>query len=413
MATSTGARPLMEMNAATADDPEADADTEGSGSSDNENSLLEGEQPTSADKQPLSMKQRIALVGALLLCVLTIFAFAFLLPCHKPKCQKDPGCPGKGDQAFVNWTDNLGGITPVMISLVDVTGDGRADILVEFKIEEKESVNSSFLSQLCRSTNCRGSGVMAIHGSCGYSLWNVSHNSSLGLLACEKVADRSGMNSNGHCLLVEERTNLLLFNSENGTTKWQSPSNHGVDSFKFVNDIDGDGERDIVIVQEYSKVYKKVYSEGTVNLVSGATGKLLGNSLPLPGNHGGSHVLAIHAPSSKQQFVIVGSTSLKGNSTSLWAISVSDLLEKVRQPAKKIPGQSWGEHTPDPLTGFISILKDTLVLIEPLLTDLDGDGVKDVVFVIKENSLSLLATNGKDLTVMWRVAVPSNASIHK
>ena len=45
MATSTSSRPLMEMNAATADDPEADADIEGSGSSDNENSLLEGEQP--------------------------------------------------------------------------------------------------------------------------------------------------------------------------------------------------------------------------------------------------------------------------------------------------------------------------------------------------------------------------------
>lgn len=413
MATSTGSRPLREMNAATADDPEADADTEGSGSSDNENSLLEGEQPTSADKQPLSMKRRIALVGALLLCVFTIFAFAFLLPCHKPKCQKDPGCPGKGDQAFVNWTDKLGGITPLMISLVDVIGHGRGDILVEFKIEEEESMNSSFLSQLCKSTNCHGTGLMAIHGSCGYSLWDVSRNSSLGLLACERVTDRSGMNNNGHCLLVEEKTNLVLFNLENGSTKWQTPANSKVDSFKFVHDIDGDGERDIVFVQEYPKVYEKVYSEGSVNLVSGATGKILGNSLPLPGSHGGSNVLAIHAPSSKQQFVIVGSTAPKGNSTSLWAISVSDLLDKVRRPAKKIPGQPWGEHTPDPLTGFISILSDTLVLLEPLLTDLDGDGVKDVVFVIKEDSLSLLAVNGKDLADMWRMVVPLDASIQK
>ena len=404
----------MEMNAATAHDPEADADTEGSRSSDNENSLLEGEQPTSADKQPLSMKRRIALVGALLLCVFTIFAFAFLLPCHKPKCQKDPGCPGKGDQAFVNWTDKLGGITPVKISLVDVTGHGRGDILVEFKIEEEESMNSSFLSQLCKSTNCRGTGVMAIHGSCGYNMWDVSRNSSLGFLACERVTDRPGMNSNGHCLLVEEKTNLVLFNLENGTTKWQTPSNSKVDSFKFVSDIDGDGERDIVFVQELPKVYKNVYTEGSINLVSGATGKILGSSLPLPGSHGGSNVLAIHAPSNKQQFVIVGSTAHKqGNSTSLWAISVSDLLQKVRQPAKEIPGQPWGEHTPDPLTGFISILKDTLVLLEPLLTDLDGDGVKDVVFVIKKDSLSLVAMNGKDLAVIWSMVAPLDASIHK
>lgn len=415
MATSTGSRPLMEMNASTADvdDPEADADTEGSGSSDNENSLLESEQPGSADKQPLSMKRRIGLVAALLLCVFTIFAFAFLLPCHKPKCQKDPGCPGKGDLASVNWTDKLGGITPVMISLVDVTGDGRADILVEFNIEEEESVNSSFLNQLCKSSNCRGGGLMAIHGSCGYSLWDVSRNSSLGFLACERVTDRSGINSNGHCLLVEEKTNLVLFNSENGTTKWQAPSKSKIDSFKFVNDIDGDGERDVVFVHEHPKDFEKGLSEGSVNLLSGATGKILGNSLPLPGSHSGSKILSIHAPSNKQQFVIVGSVSHKGNSTSLWAISVSDLLEKVRQPTKEIPGQPWGEHSPDPVSGFISILKDTLILIEPLLTDLDGDRVKDVVFVIKESSISLVAMNGNDLAVMWRMVVPSDASIHK
>ena len=413
MATSTDSRPLMEMNATTTDDPEADADTEGSGSSDNENSLLEGEQPASTDKQPLSMKRRIALVGALLLCVFTIFAFAFLLPCHKPKCQKDPGCPGKGGQPFVNWTDKLGGITPVMISLVDVTGDGRGDILVEFKIEEKESLNSTFLSKLCKSTNCRGTGLMALHGSCGYSLWDVSWNSSLDFLACERVTDQSGINSNGNCLLVVEKTNLVLVNSENGTTKWQTPSSSKVDSFKFVNDIDGDGERDIVFVQEHLKVYEKVFSEGSINLVSGATGKILGNSLPLPGSHGGSNVLAVHAPSNKQQFVIVGSTSHKGNSTSLWAISIPDILERVTEPTKKIPGQPWGNHIPDPLTGFINILNDTLILLKPLLTDLDGDGVKDVVFVIKENSLSLLAMNGKDLALMWRMVVPSDASIHK
>lgn len=410
MATSTGSRSLMGMNASTVDDPEADADTEGS--TDNEKSLFDDNEQstTSAEKEPLSMKRRIGLVGALLLCVFTIFAFALLLPCHKPKCQKIPGCPGKGDLASVNWTDKFSGITPVMISLVDVTGDGRPDILVEFDIEVKESANSSFLRQFCKSADCRGGGLLAIHGSCGDSLWVFSRNSSLGFLACESATDSTDTNNNKHCLLVEEKTNFVLLNSENGTTKWQSPSNSKVDSFKFVNDVDGDGERDIVFVHERPK---NLYSEGDINLISGATGKVLGNYLPLPGGHGSSNILAIHAPSSKQQFVIVGSVSLDKNSTSLWAISVHDLLEKVRQPTKAIPGEPWGKHKPDPLTGFISILKDTLVLIEPLLTDLDGDGIKDVVFVIRENGISLVAVNGNDLAVMWKMVVPSDASIHK
>lgn len=86
--TGSSSRPLVGMNAATADDLEADADTEGSGSSDHENSP-DGEESTgSTEKQPLSMKRRIALVGALLLCVFTIFAFAFCCPVINPSVRK-------------------------------------------------------------------------------------------------------------------------------------------------------------------------------------------------------------------------------------------------------------------------------------------------------------------------------------
>lgn len=410
MAASTGSTPLYEPTAA--DDLDGDADTEGSGSADNinENSIFDNEHSASQEKQPLSMKRRIALVGALLLCVFTVFAFAFLLPCHKPKCQKVPLCPGKGDPSSVNWTDNFSGITPGVISLVDVTGYGRPDILVEFDIVEKESKNSSFLNRLCKSKNCHGGGVLAIDGSCGNSLWVFSQNSSFGLLACEKVVERTDI-SNKHCLLVEEKVKLVLFNAGNGTTKWQSesPSSRKISSFKFVNDVDGDGVRDIVFVNEQKDIGKK----GGINLLSGKTGQIIGGSLPLPESHSGSNILAIHAPSSAQQFVIAGSVSEVNNMTSLWAISVHDLSEKVRNPGKEIPGQPWGTHQPDPATGFISILKDSLILVQPLLADLDADGVKDVIFLIKENGISLLAMNGNDLAVMWKMVVPSAVSIHK
>ena len=409
MATSISSRPLIGM---AADDPEGDADTEGSGSADNlnENSAADSEQTGSHEKEPLSMKRRIAFVGALLLCVFTVFAFAFLLPCHKPQCQKFPVCPGTGDLLSVNWTDKFSGITPGIISLLDVTGDGRSDILVEFDIEEKESKNSSFLNQLCKSRNCHGSGVLAIDGSCGNSLWVFSRNSSFGLLACEGVAGGEDVN-NRHCLLLEERVRLVLFNVGNGTTKWQSksPSSQKISSFKFVNDVDSDGVRDIVFVNEQMNNN----NGGNINLLSGKTGKSIGSSLPFPDGHSGSNVLAVHASSSTKQFVIVGSISVKDNSTSLWAISIYDLSEKAKDPTKKIPGEPWGKHHPDPTTGFISILKDSLVLVQPLLADLNADGVKDVIFLIKENGISLLAMNGNDLAIMWKMFVPSDASVHK
>ena len=67
----------------------------------------------------------------------------------------------------------------------------------------------------------------------------------------------------------------------------------------------------------------------------------------------------------------------------------------------------------EPESGFISIIKDSLILVQPLLTDLDGDSVKDIVFLVRENGTSLLARNGSDLTVMWKTALPSDGSIHK
>jgi len=39
--------------------------------------------------------------------------------------------------------------------------------------------------------------------------------------------------------------------------------------------------------------------------------------------------------------------------------------------------------------------------------------VKDVVFLIRENGVSLLAVNGNNLTVMWKIVVPSAVSIDK
>ena len=408
MSSTTISRPLIGQ---AADDLENDGDTEESRSSDDikENPSSDREQTGSHDKEPLSMKRRIAFVGALLLCVFTVFAFAFLLPCHKPKCQKLPSCPGTRDLSSINWTEKFSGITPGRISLVDVTGDGRTDILVEFEIEEKESGNSSFLNRLCKSKNCYGSGVLAIDGSCGNTLWILSRNSSFGLLACERMSD--GQSNKRHCLLPEEKIKLLLFNAGNGTAKWQSksPSSEKISSFEFANDVNGDNTRDIVFVDEK----KNDGTEGDINLLSGKTGNAIGSSLPLPQGHDGSSVLAIHTPSTVHQFVIVGSVSKEKKNSSLWAMSLHDLSEKVRDPMKEFSGESWGKHQPDPESGFIAIIKDSLILVQPLLTDLDGDSVKDIVFLVRENGTSLLARNGSDLTVMWKTALPSDGSIHK
>ena len=402
MATSAGSTPLIE---------DSHEDLEGREPSENitDNSLFENQDQEKSEKTPLSVKRRIALVGALLLCVFTVFAFAFLLPCHKQRCQKVSVCPGKGGLMSVNWTANFGGIVPGLASMVDTSGYQSSDIIVEFGIEEGEARNSSFLRQICEGRDCRGSGVLAIDPSCGTKLWVFNGNTSLSPLICEVVPGKTGT-IGGRCLLVEEKAKLVLLNTSNGTKKWEIESKAGqkIAAFNFIKDIDGDEVREVVFVHELGVDN----NGGCLNLLSGKTGKAIGQHVPLPGKQNGGAILEVHSLSDDKQFLIVGSTSAKNNTTSLWAISLHDLLQKVRNTTARIPGMPWGSHRPD-ITGFIPIFKDTVIPLPPLLVNLDSDNVKDVVLLVKKDGISLLALNGHDLDILWNVTVQSAVSIDK
>lgn len=402
MATSAGSTPLIE---------DSHEDLEGREPSENitGNSLFENQDQEKSEKTPLSVKRRIALVGALLLCVFTVFAFAFLLPCHKQRCQKVSVCPGKGGLMSVNWTANFGGIVPGLASMVDTSGYQSSDIIVEFGIEEGEARNSSFLRQICEGRDCRGSGVLAIDPSCGTKLWVFNGNTSLSPLICEVVPGKTGT-IGGRCLLVEEKAKLVLLNTSNGTKKWEIESKAGqkIAAFNFIKDIDGDEVREVVFVHELG-----VDNNGScLNLLSGKTGKAIGQHVPLPGKQNGGAILEVHSLSDDKQFLIVGSKSAKNNTTSLWAISLHDLLQKVRNTTARIPGMPWGSHRPD-ITGFIPIFKDTVIPLPPLLVNLDSDNVKDVVLLVKKDGISLLALNGHNLDILWNVTIQSAVSIDK
>ena len=408
--TNEATRRLMEMSN-SAEGLEGDADTEGS-ESDNEKSSST-EQSESVEKQSLSMKRRVALVGALLLCVFTVFAFALLLPCHKPKCKKTSACPNHENTVSVDWSNNFSGITPIRVSQVHITESGGPDVLLEFRIEEREVKNSSFLTRLChKSNNCHGSGLLAIRGSCGNTLWDLSTNSTFGLLVCEKVD--GGRNHTEHCLLLEQNSEVVLLDSQNGTRKWHSAHLGKIYSSLFANDVDEDGVRDVVLVHKpYIDSSRPLY-QGNIklNMISGATGQILGKSLALPENHTTGDVVAILTQAIGQQILIVGSVSQRHNS-SLWAISVHDLLEKVKDSSKTVLSQPWGNHSANPETGFISVMKNIPLLIHPLLADVDCDGVSDILVCIRENGITLLVLNGKNLALVWKTVIPSATVVHK
>lgn len=96
-------------------------------------------------------------------------------------------------------------------------------------------------------------------------------------------------------MFVEEKVNFVFFNLENGIIKWKLLFSGKVGLIKFVSDVDGDGEKDIVFVSDFFMGNSKGY----INLVFGKLGKFFGNFVLLFGGYNISNIFVVYIFSSK------------------------------------------------------------------------------------------------------------------
>ena len=376
-----------------------DADSEGSMTESEDTSVREN------SEQSFSVARRLCFVGSLVLCVFTVFVFVFLLPCHEPGCHKTESCPS--ETASADWSVKFTGIMPSLVHLLDVTGDGHLDVLVE----ATRVGAAAHLMELCGDFPCLA-GVVALKGDFGGSLWALGRNATLDHLTCGNSDEYKFKNS---CLLRESSSSLLKINPQLGEAIWFSLVEHTIHAYEFVKDVDGDGVKDIVVLYDPTEKHlvKSLIGRGNINIISGRTGDALGKPVPIPNNHNSSSILTVHGSSRQTQFILIGSVSHDGNSASLSAISTADLVTRIRQNKDdKDSGTNWGPYSPDSQTGFITLIDGVFALVKPLIVDINSDGVTDLIMCIKDPGLILLALDGKNLQTLWNMSIPS-ADIHR
>ncbi|EDO42653.1 predicted protein [Nematostella vectensis] len=367
-----------------------------------ENTTMIEENEEGKEDNPLSFQRRVCFVGALLLCIFTIFAFAFLIPCHRESCSNRK-CELKN-----TWSVNFTGLVPHLLREIEGVKIGGTDVVLSV-------IKRPLFSNGSKTTLSKASFELMSLSSCdGKKLWSSKYNGSLSLLVCQNQELQN--NILPRCLVLESPSILHSIDSYTGKPKWADNDMWKVLSFRRIYDVNNDGTRDIVIARNSPVTTRAKDTEGytiqfkgTLSILSGKTGQQIGRSVKIPGHVNGTILLLVQEVFFYKQFVLIGSKDATKKTGSLWAIEVKDLLRHATSSGPKTSGAPWGSFHPDPKTGFIRIL-DNLVMTEPKFSDLNHDGVYDVFLLTTDETsgdFTVRALNGRNAKQLWQRKLPS------
>jgi len=346
-------------------------------------------QDSSSEKPAMSNKRRICLVGSLLLCVFTVFAFAFILPCHHKTCLKETKWP--------NWSKNFTGISPLVLRDFDTNDSSSKRLAVGFTHQGR---GFHILNHTC--PGCHG-GVVAVNGGNGDQVWASGTFGQLTNVLCDLTVKQQEQSS---CIALEDHDKILRIDASSGYQHWTTQRPWSITAFRTIKDIDGDGVDEVVVL------HNSADSISELRVLSGQTGLVIGNSLPvlkrrtLPDLQTEGFLRIHHL--SKSQVLLIGVKLESQETGTLIAIHIDELATRVHN--QTIKGLTWGHRKPDP-DGFIQLL-DTLILTEPLFADLNNDGVMDIVVCTLDDGLAVQAINGKDTSQLWSRKLTSSG-IHR
>ncbi|XP_071510250.1 uncharacterized protein [Diadema antillarum] len=296
------------------------------------------------------------------------------------------------------WVENLPQLmTEAGLRLLDVNGDDIQDVIIGFATD----VNAYFADEylLCAiyfgdQRPCFG-GALALDGITGEELWRHYTSSEVFALNCN--ADVTGDKVND-CAISGRAGVMEMINGATGEGLWKyTPSgpNEAVSNFytaQVIHDIDGDGVRDLLNMQGGDPVRKpggKVRYSGKLMLLSGADGHVITLS-PVPDGMESYYSPQIYYQQGGNGMVLFG-TGGETIGGALWVLPLEDLIDNNMEKAQVIYS--------DPMKG---------VMVPPILIDLTGDGVMDIVMAMF-NSV-IVAINGQTFDQLWNHTIPSSES---
>uniref|UniRef100_A0A182PD56 FAM234A/B beta-propeller domain-containing protein n=1 Tax=Anopheles epiroticus TaxID=199890 RepID=A0A182PD56_9DIPT len=284
---------------------------------------------------------------------------------------------------------------------LDVNGDGVEDVIVGYGIDEMvdESIRGYIPQCTSRKTGITdlcGGGLLALNGIDGQTLWQRWTSFTIFSLKCSIDINADGGQD---CVAAGRGGLILALDGRNGRILWELKDYSDLESYaeisidlytiNVVHDLNSDGIADImaVHVEETQRAHG-----GHIKLISGATGAIL-RSIPTPFREEmfvPMQVLTTGPDGADAFLVVTGGQNSPGG-----------VYVLKREHLMKYPGESAFEP--------IVRLESSGFMVPAVLSDLNGDGVEDIV--VSSFNSTVYAFDGANRTQLWSYTLADSESV--
>lgn len=358
--------------------------------------------------EPLSNARRLCFVVSLMICTLTIFVFAFTVPCKGPSCNVAnmiTTVTSNLEEFHKNWSMAFPAYSTGIV--FHLSSSKTREVVVSYNGKRVMSKHWSDVSRhgIHKATgkqekwSAKESGLISLKEDNGEFLWLFNASDVVKLIEC-----RTDDNDFETCLIQSSHGRLQLINPKRNQIIWSTRILIGsiLPSIIIgINDCDGDDGRDILLSYDRFNTTcmpptNKTFCThpGVVQLISGRTGYPLGSRLNIPQSHLIKRV-SIHSTRHSENLIFVLTVGNKGH---LKVISIQELYRKILEARGTESTYLFNNST-------LSVSDVVSTDHEPVVKDLNKDFVEDIILVtLAGNKHSLTAVDGGKLKKMWRIA---------
>ncbi|SPP83734.1 uncharacterized protein LOC117586183 [Drosophila guanche] len=297
------------------------------------------------------------------------------------------------------WTRSLARMNSESpLRAADLNGDGVQDVIFGYGVDDNIHYEGIPLPR-CKSSQgedevpCEG-GVVALNGRDGTILWQSWSVANVFSLHCSADVDGDGgldcvaAGRLGMIYAINGRTGAVIWHFRELEVETNSPIVMDLYTINVLRDLDGDAVPELIAAHLEEREESKA---GHIKLISGKTGKVI-RSIPTPYREEMFVPIQLltQPDGTEVLLILTGGQNTPGGVYSLRLHSLmAHTSEKHFTPLYQQPGSG--------------------LMVPAVLTDLNGDGVSDVV-VAAFNS-TVYAFDGANYSVMWNYTFPASECV--